>query len=95
MIRIIAIKQILIKNKFCFKYRLSAPLHISPSQKQKCFTFSLILISLQPLAVFIPMAFAFISSSLVKQRRLAGVSKRIRKSQKTNSKIQNKYKNRN
>jgi hypothetical protein len=41
-------------------------LHISESQKQKCFTFSRIFMSLQPFAVFIPIAFAFINSSLVK-----------------------------
>ena len=55
--------------------RWFAELHMSPSQKQKCFTFSLILMSRHPLAVLIPIAFAFISSSLVKQRLLAGVSK--------------------
>jgi hypothetical protein len=49
-------------------------LHMSLSQKQKCFTFSLIFIFLHPFAVLMPIALAFMSSSLVKQRRLAGVS---------------------
>lgn len=53
---------------------LDPELHISESQKQKCLTFSLIFISLHPLAVFMPIALAFISSSLVKHLRLAGVS---------------------
>lgn len=53
-----------------------AELHMSPSQKQKCLTFSLILMSLHPLAVLMPMAFAFINSSDVKHRLLAGVSRK-------------------
>jgi hypothetical protein len=47
---------------------------MSLSQKQKFLTFSRILMFRQPFAVFIPIALAFISSSDVKQRRLAGVS---------------------
>jgi hypothetical protein len=44
-----------IVNKFEIdKDLLIAELHISPSQKQKCFTFSLILMSRQPFAVLIP-----------------------------------------
>lgn len=54
--------------------RWLAVLHISLSQKQKFLTFSLILILRHPLAVLIPMALAFMSSSLVKHRLLAGVS---------------------
>jgi len=56
---------------------LFVELHMSPSQKQKFFTFSRIFIFLHPFAVFMPIAFAFISSSLVKHLRLAGVSKKI------------------
>ena len=55
-----------------------AELHISPSQKQKCFVLSRIFISRQPLAVFTPIAFAFINSSLVKHLREAGSSKIIK-----------------
>ena len=59
------------KIPICF---LFDELHMSPSQKQKFFTFSRIFIFLQPFAVLIPIALAFISSSLVKHLLLAGVS---------------------
>jgi hypothetical protein len=68
------IKNETLKNKNELLNNLFELLHISPSQKQKCLTFSLIRISRHPLAVLIPIAFAFISSSLVKHLLLAGVS---------------------
>jgi hypothetical protein len=49
-------------------------LHMSASQKQKCLVFSLILMSRHPFAVLMPIALAFMSSSLVKHRLIAGVS---------------------